>query len=272
MNSTGKNAVTDHKVEKPFLCGSPVDEHTLKNSLLFLGSLLVCYLFSFIICSSTGFAGTVLRVVINLIIIIVILTIYFNNGTNQGTEAVARGEILWQKQQRGQSFSGKEQSVCFHKAKGFLTGLLGTLPLFITALVFAFSTSVQMTDSGALPSWMNAYTGRGDIGSALVQYLEPEGMNAVDYLRVIVRVCMMPFVNMIGYSNKTGMFILERLSPVIMLLPAVAYGFGYLTGRDVRTKVHTAISDNEKKRSRIERKKRRNRQLGHEARGPEQLN
>ena len=272
MTYARKKTTVEQKVHKPFLCGSPLDEHSLKFSLLFFGSLLVCALFSFIICSSTGFAGTVLRVIINLIMIAVILSIYFNNGTNQGTDAVARGEILWQKKEKGQFFSDKEQSICFHKAKGFLIGLIGTAPLFVVALLFSLNTSMQMTDSGGLPSWMDAYTGRGDIGNALVQYLQPEGMNMVDYLRVVIRVCMMPFVNLIGYENKTGMLILERLSPLVMILPAVSYGLGYLTGRDVRTNVHTAILRNEKRRNRMEKKKSRNSQHVRETRGPEQLN
>ena len=259
-------------VKKPFVTGSPVDEHTLKNSLLFFGSLLLTSLFSFIVCASTGAAGLIIRLLINALIIIVILSVYFNSGTNQGADAVARGEILYQKQESSQTFSQKEKSVSFHKAKGFLVGIFGTLPLLILALIFAFCTSAALTDAGGLPSWMQAYTRKSDIGNALVQYLQPEGMSFVDYLRVIVRVCLIPYVNMIGYSSKEGLLVLERLSPLLIMLPAAAYGTGYLSGRSIRDRIHSVISVNEKKRRKRETRKRMERQRDRSSREPEQLN
>ena len=111
-----------------------------------------------------------------------------------------------------------------------------------------------------------------DIGSALVSYTQPEGMTAVDFIRAIVRIIILPFVNLVGTSNKAGILLLERISPLIMLLPAAAYGTGYLTGKSVRTQIHTAISANEQKRIRTEKKKRAARSRQQSRREPEQLN
>lgn len=272
MKKAQESVGSETIVQKPFLQGTPTDEHFLKNSLLFFGSLVLTSLFSFIVCSSIGFAGIVVRLLINGVIIIVLLSIYFNNGTNQGADAVARGEILYQKQQNGQSFSRKEQSVSFHPAKGFLTAVIGTLPLLIPAVIFAFCTSAILTEAGGLPAWMQNYTRRSDIGNALVQYLQPEGMKLVDYLRVLIRICLMPYVNLVGYTNKEGMLILERLSPLLIMLPALSYGLGYLSGRSVRTRIHTTISRNEKKRIRREKRQRKARQRDRAFREPEHLN
>lgn len=257
-------------VRKPFLTGSPMDEHSFKSILLFFGSLIATFIFSFIVCASTGFSSIVLRLFINIVIIFAVLVIYFNSGTNNGAEAVARGEILYQKEQKGTPFTDTERRVSFHPLKGFMIGFLATLPFFITALIFALNARIQTTDSGTLPSWMQAYIRRSDIGAALVQYTQPEAMSVIDFLRMIIRVCLMPFVNIVGSSNRNGLIVLERLSPMIMLLPAASFGFGYLSGQSIRTRVHTAISENEKRRMKKEKRARRKRtERSHE---PEKLN
>ena len=129
-----------------------------------------------------------------------------------------------------------------------------------------------MTGAGTLPSWMQAYTKRSDIGNALVSYLQPEGMKLLDYIRALVRIMVMPFVNIAGAGNKAGILLIERLSPLILLLPAASYGTGYLTGRNIRTQVHTAISTNDRKRIRRENRRRAARNGGGRRDEPEQLN
>jgi hypothetical protein len=129
-----------------------------------------------------------------------------------------------------------------------------------------------MTGSGTLPSWMQAYTSRSDIGDALINYTQPEGMALIDYIRAIIRITIIPFVNIVSSSNKAGMLTIERLSPLILLLPAAAYGTGYLTGKSIRTQIHTAISENDKKRKRREKKKRNARSAPTRKHEPERLN
>ena len=83
---------------------------------------------------------------------------------------------------------------------------------------------------------------------------------------------VMPFVNIAGAGNKAGILLIERLSPLILLLPAASYGTGYLTGRNIRTQVHTAISTNDRKRIRRENRRRAARNGGGRRDEPEQLN
>ena len=67
------------------------------------------------------------------------------------------------------------------------------------------------------------------------------------------------------------MLAIERISPLILLLPAAAYGTGYISGKSVRTRIHTTISENEKKRIRRDNKRsKQNRTV--RRREPEQLN
>lgn len=270
MKSTGGQNTKE--VRKPYLTGSIFDERSVRTIPAFFGTIIIIIFVTFIACASAIFSNFLLRLLLNGAAIILGLIILFNIGSKRGADDVNRGEILWQKREKGQPFSDSEQRMCFHPMKGYITGLIGMLPLFIVAVLLALNTSVQMTGSGTLPSWMQAYTKRSDIGNALINYVQPEGMHLIDYLRAAVRIAIIPYVNLIGSDNKTGLMILERISPLIMLLPAAAYGTGYLTGRNIRTQIHTAISENEKKRIRKERKQRKARASSARSHEPEQLN
>lgn len=253
--STGKSK---HTKNKPFLTGSIFDERTAKSALTFFGTLIIVFFISFIACVSASFSSLLLRLLLNSAVIILALYILYNNGAKRGAEDVTKGEILWQKKEKGQYFSDSEKEMSFHVLKGFVNGMLGSIPFIILGIVLAFNTTIQMTESGALPSWMQAYTNRNDIGKALVNYLQPEGMNIIDFIRMIVRITILPFVNIVGTGNKTGVLWIERLSPIILMLPALSYGAGYMSGRSIRAQVHTAINENERKRIRREKKKTRN--------------
>ena len=261
------------EVKKPFLTGSITDGNTAKHSLGFAGVMVVIFFVSLIACVSASLGSVVLRMLINSAVILVVLMLFYNNGAGKGAEDVARGEILYQKQERGETISESERKSCFHPAKGFLNGLLGTLPFLILAVILAVQTTPQLTGAGTLPSWMQAYTRRSDIGSALTAYTQPEGMTLLDYIRALVRIFIIPYVNIVGTADKYGMLTLERLSPLILVLPAAAYGTGYLQGKKIRSGIHTAISINDKKRIRREKKKRLARSnAGSRSREPEQLN
>ncbi len=257
-------------VTKPFLKGSPVDERTANSALGFLGLLVVSAFMCFLVCSMTNFDSIVLRLLINLGVELLVLLIFFNNASGRGADAVARGEILYQRQEKGLTFENSEQAVCFHPLKGYLVGLLGTVPLLICGILLALTATRQATGAGALPSWLSNYERRTEIGDALVAYTVSAGMSLTDVVRLIMRIALMPFVSIVGTENRDGMLLLERLSPLLVLLPAVAYGSGYLTGRSMRTKVHTEIASNNRRRARREKKARARRVM--KPRGPEQLN
>lgn len=273
---TDKKTIAGEKksreVRKPFLKGTSLDENTPKASLLFFGSLILVFFVAFIACATTASGSLFLRLLINLSVIAVTIMIFYHNGAGKGAEAVTRGEILYQKKEKGQTFSESEQKICYHPAKGFLTGLIGTIPFIVLAVLLALNTTMQSTESGTLPSWMQTYIRRSDIGNALINYTEPESMGWIGFIRMIVRICIMPYVNVIGYGDNAGMLLLERLSPLVFMIPAAAYGSGYLTGKKIRTGIHTTISENEKRRIRKDQKRIRNRNQKTHQRQPEQLN
>ncbi len=266
MANNGRKPVKP--VVKPYLTGNPTDERTIPGALGFFGVFLMALVMTFLVSSVMTMDNSVLRIALCAVVELLVLFIFYNNAVGRGTEAVARGEILYQRQEKGLPFSESEQAICFHPAKGFVTAMLGSIPILICAVLLAVTARRQTTSIGTLPGWMSVYQRRSEIGDALVAYTASTGLGLEDILRMIVRIAIMPFVSMVGAENRDGMLLLERLSPVLLLLPALAYGTGYLRGRGERTRIHTGIAESNRKRVRKEKKARKMRA----ARGPEQLN
>lgn len=260
-------------IKKPFTQGTPVDTETWKKALFFFGTLLMVYFVSLIVCSMTGFSQTFLRIGVNLVIIVGILLIFYNNGANYGENAVARGEIVWQRKEKQENVSDSEVRLSYHPLKGLIMAAAGTLPFFILALVLALTTSLQTSSQGTIPGWLQSYLGRDEIGGALTAYTNPRGLTAVELIRVVVRIMILPYINLAGTAaNKMMTLWMERLSPVIVLLPAIAYGIGFIQGPGLRSRVHTEIAENTKKRIRREKRERRLRRQSSGRSGPQQLN
>ena len=201
MSSNVKKGKSEKNFKKPFLTGNATDENTLKNSLLYFGGFFIVFFVCFMICAMTNSSSNIMRLIVNPAVVILVLTVFFNRGSVHGAEAVARGEILWQKQEKGQSFSESEKKICYHPMKAFVIGIAGTLPFIIIALILALNTRVQSTTAGTLPDWLQAYMRRDEVAAPLVAYTESTGMGLTDILRIIVRFAVMPFVSLVGADN-----------------------------------------------------------------------
>lgn len=259
-------------VTKPFLTGGITDENLVKNALKYFGMTLMFAFVAFLVSAMSGFGGQVVMIIFNGMIILLMLYLYMTRGMSLGADNVAFGEILYQRQEKGAEMTENERRLSFHPGKGFLIALLGTLPLLIPAVLLAVMAQRQTTTIGTLPGWVGGLTRRSEIGDALVTYTHPAPMQAVDYLRVVVRACLMPVFRMIGSEEKGLMLTAERISPLLLLMPAVSYGIGYLMGRNERTRVHTRIAENRKIRTRRENRERKARAAAGGIKKPEQLN
>ncbi len=255
-------------VSKPFLTGDPIDSTTWKTALFFLGGLAVCAILYLIVCGVMSFDNLPLRILLNGAVVFVTASIFYSSGISQGSVAVNNGEIMHHRREVGGEIGKEELSRCYHPLKGYLTGFLGTVPLLICAIILAIIAKRQFTGLGALPTWLSGLEAREEIGAPLTFYHASTALGLEGILRVIVRLAIMPFVNMVGAANADGLLTLERFSPLITLIPFIAYGFGYTQGVQVRTKVHTDIARNTRKRAKKNQKKRRQAQ----AKGPVQLN
>ena len=257
---------------KPYLRGRISDGLFFRNALGFFGTITVLIFVSFLICSFTGFNNTFLRILLNILIIGAALYVVFSRGVSKGTEVVSRSENYYNRKSKGLEITENETALCFHPLKGLLYALAGSALFIIPAVILAVFTEKQVTGYGVLPQWMDSYLRRTEIGGPLAAYVTREGLSFIDILRVIVRISIMPAVSMTGAENSHAILVLERISPVLLCLPAAAYGFGYSRGPAERAKVHAEIAENAKKSRRREKTERKRRTANREARAPQQLN
>jgi len=258
------------KVSKPYLKGDVIDRTTLGSALKFFGGTVAMAVLLLIVGVMMSFDQTWLNILVNVFVILGIYLFFHQMGLTSGADAVNQGEIMYAREEKGRPVAKWERSMCYHPLKGLASALLGSIPLFLCALILALIAQRQMSNLGALPAWVGALEGREEIGNALAIYHETGSMSLEGVLRLIVRMTTMPYVNMIGAANKDGLLILERMSPIVCLMPAVFYGVGYMGGVGVRTNIHTNIALGKKKARRKQAKERKARMQTR--RGPEQLN
>lgn len=267
----GKKTVKLSDIKLEYLKGSPVDGKTARSALTFMGSLVLMAIAFLLLGMAMMMDNTILRVAFNGCLIAAALLMFFQTGAGQGAVAVNLGEMLYDRRQSGGKVTDKEQKSCYHPLKGLITALLGSIPVVVAALVLALVAQRQMTALGALPSWVSAFEGRTEIGNALAYYHQPAALTVEDVLRVIIRVLMMPLVNIVNPYGADALLTLERLSPLVMMVPALAYGVGYTQGVRARKQVHAGIAEGEIKRKKKE-KRQRKAQQRRVPKGPEQLN
>ncbi len=256
------------RVVKPYLTGDIFDRTTFPSALkFFIGTLVMAVAFV-IVCAMMTWEQTWLNVTVNLAIAFAIYLMFEQIGASTGSDAVNQGEILYARQQKGRPIAAWEKRLCYHPLKGLLAAFIGTLPLLVCAVILAVIAQRQMTGLGVLPSWVGTLEGREEIGGALAIYYESTGLDLEAAMRLIIRMAVMPYVNMVGASNFDGMLILERVSPLLCLLPMLFYGLGYMSGVYVRSRVHTNVALGKKNLKRKQAKERRARQQH----GPQQLN
>lgn len=269
MTKTVKKKAPE-KVRKPYLKGSAFDRNTIKRAFGLFAVLILIGAMSILVCSMFLVDNQVIRIGLNLIVEILVLMICFNSGANKGNDDTVKGEMLYQHQDMGKSINREEQKICFNPFKGFIIGVTATSILLVMAIILALTSEKVMTTAGTLPSWLQVYEGRNEMSYTLAAYNRAADTDITSILRTVLRMELMPFVSMIGGENKEGLLLLDRLSPVLVLLPGIAFGCGYLQGPALRTKVHTEINENKKKRIRKEKKARKARM--NQPKKPQQLN
>lgn len=249
MASTPKPEV----VRKPYLTGSPVDRTTPKTTLGVFGGLLLTVFLNLILTGTlASIGGHLIGSILCVVQLGLYYTIFAHQGLSAGTAAVTAGEIQYRRREDGRPVAPEDLKLCYHPLKGFIGALLGSLPLLAVALVYAFTAKRQVYSAGPLPSWLTGMDSRPDLMTPLAAYTAVSTAQFTDYLRIIVRAALMPLVCIIGSSNRDGILIMERLSPLLVLMPAFFYGGGYFMGPRSRNRTHTDISEGTKKRQRRE--------------------
>lgn len=257
----------------PYLKGTPMDSHSWLTALKFFLCTFVLMLAFMFLGAMMMWNNIILRVGTNSVLLLVAYMIYWQSGLSAGATAVNHGEMMYDRQSAGREVTPRERSWGYHPAKGFLIALLGSVPVFLCSVILALTAEKVMGGAGALPSWLSTLEHREEIGGALASYHQSGAFGMTDVVRLIVRMAVMPFINIIGVRNKDAVLTLERFSPLLVMIPALCYGVGYTRGVAVRSRVHADIEAGKRKiKRRQQRERRERRQQRQRPQGPGQLN
>lgn len=242
-------------IKKPHLKGIAMSGLAARRGLTILVYLLISAVLYFFLGQLLVIEVTWLRVLINVAVILAFFGLMYSNGAKEGEGDVAYAEIALLRQQEGKPIPKEELARCFHPMKGFVTVLIGALPLVLLCLAHALIAVKETYTLGALPSWVKGYESRQDISLALNYYKNFSVIGVSDVLRLLVRLLVFPFVNIAGAGNADAILLIERLSPLLILVAPLGYGVGYMRGEHFRSLVHSGIATNARKAARKQRKK-----------------
>lgn len=247
-------------VRKPIVKGSwhsrDAWQLALKRMVSFVGVsaiLLVCG-------ALITFESLALRVVFALAVAGVVTYYQYGAGMTQGAKAVAFGEILYVRRMEGHAVAEQECQRSFHPFKGLFATLVGCAPFVLFAIVFACMTEKVSYTLGTLPSWTESMMHQTEFATALAYYNTPASTTALDVMRVLDRAMIMPFISVAAHLGNDALLLMERLSPLLVLVAPLGYGIGYAQGQSLRDKVHTGIKLGDEKKKSRERKARKKRQ------------
>ena len=93
-----------------------------------------------------------------------------------------------------------------------------------------------------------------EIAQPLAYYQQTVAFTGVDVVRMITRLCIFPYMNIVTVDNAAGVLVLDRISPLLILLPALGYMAGYCMGPRSRAMTPGSIGRNNRRRARQQKK------------------
>ncbi len=211
-----------------------------------------------------------LRILLNAVAFGGVWALLFLEGGAQGQKAVAHDRMLAQRVE--QVAEPDKRAGRYRPMRGALAALLAALPLFLAASALAVLAKPYTYALQDLPLWLAGYRERADIGAPLAYYAVHSAPAAADYLRIGVRLVIMPAAYIAGGFGTAASLLLDRLSPLLVLLLPSAFALGYLRGpaldRKMLARNEQAKAEHQKK---IARKKKRERQRQSQGKDPRRL-
>lgn len=248
------------KKKKPQLVYKPFHKGPLWNGGIVKQALrLFCYFLFFtimyvIVGSSLTVGGTVVRVIANGLILLVCAGVVYNSGIASGDGDVALGEIVHTRLQEGKPVAEKDKKQCYHPLRGLVVFGLAILPVLLMTVPAAIGAEKQLYNLQALPDWVKSFSSHDEIAAPLAYYQADGGKGLMDVLKLLSRLMVYPFICMVSSENLDALLWIDRLAPVLAILPGVAYPIGYMAGPASRAKVHGDIARNKRKQIRKQKK------------------
>lgn len=178
-----------------------------------------------------------LRLVLAVTIVVGMLAFFLSEGMNSGAEDAAASRNYANLTAKGVKLTGKEDAMCYHPAKAFCAVMLVFIVPLVLSVYLAVTAETYTYTLQDLPTWLtDSYGTRADVMGPLGAYeAVAPGMTATDWIRLIVRLFVMNYVNLFD-DPVTMSYVIDRLSPAFILSFPIVYMIGYLRGPVVNRK------------------------------------
>ncbi len=238
-------------IAKPYLKGTVFSRQTVLRGLKLIVYPVIFILINLFVGAAFSFEQSLaLRILANALLIGFCGVLLYTNGQNTGYGDISLAEIMYNHRQAGKPVSQSDIDRCYHPLKGFAIALVGFLPVLILSTVYALTVERQAFSLPTLPAWVSNYSGQEDFILPLKYYEADTTVTAGQILRVVMRLLIYPYINIVGARNADGALLMDRLSPLTQSLPYLMYALGYLRGRHSRAMMHGSMAAADRKKRR----------------------
>lgn len=242
-------------IYKPYHKGSLwTGGNMVKKALkVFCYFLFFCIMYA-IVGASLSFDSFILRLIANGLVLFVCASVIFNKGLVMGEDEVGLGEIVYTRLEEGKPVDEKEKKQCYHMLRGWLIFLLAIVPVLAVTVPAAIGAEREMYVNQSNPSWVQSFESQDEIYQPLVHNTVQESTTVMDVLKLLSRLLILPYVGIFTAENKDTLLLLERLAPLLAIVPGLAFPIGYMMGPYARARVHGDIAVNKKRQKRRQNK------------------
>lgn len=169
-----------------------------------------------------------LRALISLAILSGVLLMHFSEGLSKGLSDAGASRSYDRALSAGHELTAADDAACYQPLKAVCAAAaVYCVPLLLSLLIAATTKEYTYTLQD-LPAWLtSSYGTRGDVMAPLAAYANTATLGVLDIVRMIVRMLELLFVNLFADPLTMGAMI-DRLSPLMLLVYPAAYILGYL--------------------------------------------
>lgn len=206
--------------------GSQVLPMAGKLAVLLLAVVVLGLMFS----ALQGIGSMWLRAALSALIVSGLLLLCMNEGLSKGAMDAAASRNYVNLKAKGVALEEKDDAACYQPLKALCAALaVFAVPLMLSVIV-ALSAKEYTYALQDLPAWLtDSYGMRGDVLSPLGAYTTAQGLTAMDWMRLLVRLPEMIYINFFGDPQRMSAMI-DRLSPLFIASYPLVYVIGYLAG------------------------------------------
>ncbi|MBR5225015.1 MAG: hypothetical protein IKV90_05050 [Clostridia bacterium] len=190
--------------------------------------LILLIIMGFMFTGIQAIEAYMIRLVLAGVLGAVILLLMYSEGLNCGVADISVSRTCAQAIKDGRKLEEKEESRGYHPVKALATVALVFGVPFVLAVIVALNAKEYTYVIQSLPTWLTgSYGARADVMAPLAAYNNPQGMAALDWMRMIVRLFELPLVNLFEDPQKMTAMV-DRFSPLMIAIMPIAYMIGYL--------------------------------------------